>query len=271
MLLRRCLPVAGGGIQIAADGSKFFYVGGNGTIRTLAIAPASPNVIAFSAVYNFDRRLVDTQAFNEFYRRFGAVFYDEKMHGVDWAKARTKYAEYLEGVGTPEEFANVLSMMVGEVNSSHSEISPASRGGGPVTASLGVFFDNDYAGPGLKVADIMPKGPVDKPSTRIMKGEYILAIDGMDIKGLTEEYYTLLYDKAGKATEVLVNSKPTKEGARTIKIKPIGAGEFVNLEYEQMVRKNRALVDKLSDGKLGYLHIRNMGSAFVVAVRAGTL
>jgi tricorn protease len=248
----------GGNIRIAADGSKFFYMGAGGTIRSLGMMPSAPTTIAFSAVYNFDRRVVTTQAFNEFFRRFGTAFYDAKLHGVNWTKARAKYSEYLEGVGTPEEFANVLSMMVGEVNASHSEISPASRGGGPNTATLGIIFDNEYTGPGLKVAEVMPKGPADKPSTRIMKGEYILAIDGTDIKGLTEDYYTLLYDKSGKATEILVNSKPTKEGARTVKMKPIGTGEFANLEYERMVRQNRALVEKLSDGKLGYLHIRNM-------------
>ena len=199
-----------------------------------------------------------------FYRRFGAAFYDASMHGVNWSKERAKYADYLEGVATPEEFANVLSMMVGEVNSSHSEISPASRVGGPVTASLGVLFDNDYTGLGLKVTEIMPKGPADKPSTRIMKGEYILAIDGTDIKGgLTEDVYTLLYDKSRQKPQrfLSIPSQP-KRGARTLKLKPIGTTEFAALDYEQMVRKNRALVDKLSDGKTRLFAHSRHGSAF---------
>lgn len=248
----------GGNIRVTSDSTKFYYIGAGGTIRSLPVAGGAPTTVAFSAIYTFDRKLQYQQAFNEFYRRYGQAFYDATMHGTDWKQLRDQFEPQLSGAGTPEEFANILSEMVGAVNGSHSEISPASKVGGPQTATLGLFYDETYTGPGLKVKGVMPKGPADKPSTKVKPGDYLLAIDGTDIKGLTEDYYSLLLDKAAKPIEITVNSKPAKDGARTFKIKPITTAEWGELEYERMVRDNRARVDKLSGGKLAYLHIRAM-------------
>ena len=249
-------PEGGQNIRILADGLRFYYVA-NGSIRSMGLMGGAPATTNFTAQFLFDRRLLYRQAFNEFYRRFGASFYDAKMHGVDWKALRDKYEPWLNGVGTSEEFANLLSMMVGEVNSSHSEISPSINTRGPKTATLGLYFDEDYAGAGIKVTGIMPKGPTDKLKTRIYPGEYIVSVDSKEVT-LTEDFYQTLQDKAGKTVEVSVNSKPSKDGARTLKIKPISNGEWGNLEYEWRVKKTRQKVDKLSDGRLGYLHIHNM-------------
>ena len=253
----------GGGIQFLPDGSRFYYLGAGGTPRSIAAGGGPASVVAFSAPMLFDRKALYLQAFNEFYRRFGEAFYDASMHGVDWKALRAKYEPYLAGVGTPEEFANLLSEMVGEVNSSHSEIGPATKPSGPQTASLGLTYDPNYAGPGLKVLEVMRKGPADKPSSRVLPGEYVLSVDGTDVRA-NEEFYLTLMDKAGKTTELLVNSKPTKDGARTVKVKPISADEWHNLEYEQRVARNREMVDKLSGGRLAYIHIRGMDGPSLV-------
>ena len=247
----------GYGIQFVPDGSRFFYLGAGGTPRSMGAGGGPASAIAFSAPLLFDRKALYKQSFNEFYRRFGEAFYDATMHGVDWKKLRDKYETYLSGVGTPEEFSNLLSEMVGEVNSSHSEISPASHLSGPQTASLGLYFDPAYRGPGLKIAGVLQKGPTDKPSSRILPGEYVLSIDGADVRP-DEDYYLTLMDKTGKTVEVLVNTKPTKEGARTVKVKPINPGDWSNLEYDQRVTQNRERVDKFSGGRLAYIHIRGM-------------
>ncbi len=248
---------AGGNIRFTPDGARFFYLGANGTPRSLGVAGGPVSAVAFNAEMLFDRRLQYQQAFNEFYRKFGAAFYDAKMHGVDWNAIRAKYEPLLQGVATPEEFANLLSEMVGEVNSSHSEISPASRPGGPQTATLGVFYDDSYTGPGLKVSGVMEKGPADKPSTRLTPGDYILSVDGVDVR-MTEDYYQTLQDKAGKTVELLVNSKPSKDGARTIKLKPISTTDWAGLEYDARVKHDRNLVNKLSDSRLAYIHVQGM-------------
>ncbi len=252
-------PEPGGALRMAPDGSRCYYIGPNGTPRFLSANGGPVTVVAFKVELLFDRRVQYRQAFNEFYRRYGAGFYDATMHGINWKALHDKYAPLLQGVGTPEEFANLLSEMVGEVNSSHSEIAAPSKGGGPQTATLGLFYDQDYAGPGLKVSGVLPKGPADKPASRIQPGEYVLSIDGTDVKP-TEDYYQGLQDKADKTVELLVNGKPTKDGARTVKIKPIAMSRWFELEYEARVRHNRELVDKLSGNRLAYIHLKAMDS-----------
>lgn len=262
-------PEPGGNIEFVPDGSRFYYTGANGTPRFIAIGGGRPTtggpaaggspvaVVPFTAEMVFDRRAQYQEAFNEFYRNFGRAFYDAKMHGVNWRAEHDKYEPLLEGVATPEEFANLLSEMVGEVNSSHSEVGPASKGGGPQTATLGLDYDDSYTGPGLKVKAVMSKGPADKPQSRINPGDYVLSIDGTDVR-CNEDYYLPLQDMAGKTVDVVVNTKPSKDGAHTLKIKPVTEQQWLDLEYDARVRHNRELVDRLSQGKLAYIHVRGM-------------
>ncbi len=244
-------------LKITPDGTRFYYLGAGGTPRSMSISGGPPTQIAFSAPVVYDRRVIYQQSFDEFYRRFGTAFYDSKLHGIDWKATRIKYEPLLQAVATPEEFANLLSEMVGEVNSSHSEISPAPHGSGPQTGNLGLFYDDSYAGPGIRVNGVLPKGPTDKASTRVLPNEYILSVDGVDVT-LNELFYNTLQDKAGKKVELLVNGKPFKEGARTVKVKPISIAQWRDLDYDAMVRKNRERVEKLSAGRLAYIHIRIM-------------
>lgn len=253
----------GGGIEFTPDGKRFYYLGSNGTPRSLGAPPepaGPPQVVSFNADYTFNRKVLTLQAFNEFYRRFGTAFYDPTLNGVNWPALRAKYEPQLDGVGTPWEFANLLSEMVGEVNSSHSEISPNIAPSGPQTATLGLNYDDNYPGPGLKVVSVMPDGPGDQPQSRINPGDYILQIDGKPVS-MNEYYYQTLQDKAGNTVKLLVNNKPTEQGARTVEIKPITLSQWGELEYKTWVKSNRELVDKLSGGRLAYIHIQAMNQS----------
>src|SRR5262249_17959390 len=136
-------PEVGSNVRFTPDNSRMFYTGTGGVPHTLSLIPQPPQqsiAIKFSAEYLFDRHRLNLQALNEFYRRYGAGFYDPNMHGVDWKGLRAKYEALLPSVGTDEEFANILSMMVGEVNASHSEIQPPTRPiSGPSQPTLGLF------------------------------------------------------------------------------------------------------------------------------------
>ena len=130
---------------------------------------------------------------------------------------------------------------------------------GASTAELGITFDEDYAGPGLKVKDFMPKGPNDDLGPKIKPGEYILQIDGEDVSW-NEAMYDTLLDKAGKNVNLLVNSKPSADGAKTVKLKAISRGQWAELNYDRKVREARAEVEKLSNGRLAYVHIQQMNA-----------
>ena len=238
-------------------GTPLLYADGNGANKILHIPPQPSQAIGFSVDYLFDRRALYTEAFEEFYRRFGQQFYDPKLHGIDWRGIREKYASQIDGIATPQEFGDLLSKMVGEVNSSHSEIQPATKDFGPTQYSLGVTFDPDYSGPGLKVLLPLPKGPADKPAARIAPGEYIMSVDGVDVT-FDEAFYEMLESKGNKTVELLVNSKPTKDGARTVRIRTIGMGEWAQLDEAGRLRHNRDLVDKISGGRLAYIHVSGM-------------
>ncbi len=256
-------PEAASGTAIiyTPDGSRFFFTGVDGDPHSFPLGPFPPQAsaaIAFSADYTVDRLVVMQQAFEEFWRSFGAGFYDRSMHGVDWKALRTKYESLLPGISTPEEFTALLSNMVGEVNSSHSEISGVSSvPPGPSQPTLAMVYDNDYAGPGLKVSAVMPGSPADTSGSRIQVGEYILAIDGEDVKN-DENYYRTIQNKEGKVVELLVNTSPTRDGARTVKLKPLSAAANSELDYNARVKHTQELVSKLSGGKLAYIHIREM-------------
>jgi tricorn protease len=196
-------------------------------------------------------------AFNQFWRAMNTGFYDPKMHGVDWRAVRARYQPLLPHIDAREDFAALLSYMVGELNASHSEVGPAARPGGVTTASLGLEYDEDYAGPGLKITGVMPQGPTDRDPNRVRAGEYLLSVDGTDVT-FNEAFYKTLQDKAGRTVEIVVNGKPDREGARTLKVKPITTAELTNLDYERRVREARAKVEELSGGKLAYIHIRGM-------------
>jgi len=254
---------AGGAPRFAGDSNRFYAIGAPGIVRSFARSGPAWQVsqIAFTARLELDRRAEIRQAFHEFWRRLNVGFYDPNMHGVDWKAVRDRYEPLLAGVATREEFALfLLSPMVGELNASHTEVGPAPGPPGPAQAELGLSFDENHAGPGLKVSGWMPKGPNDDIGPKVKPGEFILQIDGQDVAP-TEDVWKLLLDKVGKTVELLVNDRPEKEKARTVKLKPISQQAWMDLAYEKRVRENRELVEKRSGGRLAYLHIRGMNQA----------
>jgi tricorn protease len=146
--------------------------------------------------------------------------------------------------------------MLGELNASHLGI--YSWGGGALaTGYPGIFLDQEYTGPGVLITDVLPGTPATLADSELKPGEYILAVDGTDVN-TDETYYRALEDKVGKKTKLLVNARPTKEGARTVELRPIDQGEFNQLLYDKWVDDNEKLVHELSGGRLGYIHIQGM-------------
>lgn len=254
-----------GNLRISADGSTIYAGGGfgnfGGSIRKVPRTGGTPTTISFSAKMEIDRDEERRQTFDEAWRLLRDNFYDEKMHGVDWNAVRKKYRPLVDECGTRDDFFMLMQLMVGELNASHTGVGPLgafNRGGsGPTTGTgyLGVTFDYDYNGAGLRVVDVLPEGPADKDESRIQPGEYILAINGKDVT-LSESLHQTL--RAGTAVELLVNTAPSREGARTVKITPIAQGPWRDLEYERWVNANRAAVERLSNGRFAYIHIKEM-------------
>jgi tricorn protease len=212
----------------------------------------------FAARVEIDRRARRRQVFEESWRIMKHRFYAADMHGVDWQRMKERYEPLLPYVGTTEDLHDVIMMMIGELNASHTGISGGGREGDnePQTRFPGFDLGADASG-FYKVTHVYKDGPADKDYVKIDVGNYALAVDDQPLRA-GDDYWKLYTSAPGTRLEFLVNSKPSREGAWRTKVTPVSSSQFATLQYERWVADRRALVDKLSGGTIGYLHIRQM-------------
>jgi C-terminal processing protease CtpA/Prc len=221
--------------------------------------PSNPSQIAFTAERVFNPKAERRAAFAQFGRVFGARFYDPHFHGRDWSAICGRYEPLLSSVETREEFSTLLNRMAGELESSHSEVGMAPGGvNGPSSTFLGVYYDYTYDGPGVRVKEVPKRAPASYPKTQIKPGEYILAVDDVPVK-LDENLSRVLNDKTGRDITLTVNSKPTRDGARTVRYRALTGSEWSDIHYRNRIENSRKMVDKASNGAIAYVHISGMG------------
>ena len=245
-------------LRTSGDGKTLFFRR-SGSLYTLKTTPGYPTTqVTFSAEWERNARAERAAAFNQLWRSYNNGFYDGNFHGRDWSQIRTRYEPLLTAVGTREEFATLLNMMIGEIEASHSEVgAAASPTPPPSTRQLGVYFDYAYAGPGIRVKDVPKRAPGSYAKTRIKPGEYIVAVDGKDVT-LDENLYKTL-SVGDRDLILLVNDKPTRTGARTVRYHALTGAEWSDLHYRNRTERLRKEVDQKSNGTLAYVHIAGMG------------
>jgi Tol biopolymer transport system component/C-terminal processing protease CtpA/Prc len=198
--------------------------------------------------------------FDHAWRQFREKFYLEKLPEVDWDNYYNEYRKFLPFINNNYDFSEMLSEMFGEVNVSHTGCRyNYSSPGGDQTASLGLFYDYDYTSNGLKVNEVIQGGPIDKASSKIRAGVIIEKIDGIPITD-SIDFYMLLNRKADKMTLLSVYDPAAKVRWEET-VKPVTAGQENELLYKRWVRNRREEVNKLSEGKIGYIHVRAMNDA----------
>lgn len=278
-------PGGGGAAMVfARDGRTLFFRSGNGLFaaslpatataggagrsgRGAAPQPGAPPAAAgggtarqvtYTANIEVDHRKLRSQVYNEGWRIMKHRFYDPNMHGADWPAARQRYAPLLEHVADNDELHSVMMMMIGELNASHTGVS-----GGPnnlprtqQTRHPGFDVVTDTSGY-FKVGHVYKNGPADRDVLKIKSGQFILAVNGMDLKA-GDNYWRHFTLAPGSKFHFTVNDKPTKDGAWTVSIEPIAS--MSDLQYNRWVDERRAIVTKLSGGDFGYLHIRAMNA-----------
>jgi tricorn protease len=238
--------------------------GGRGGLATAAAPPAvggaTPRRLTFTVRHETDQRALNHQVFNESWRVMKYRFYDANMHGVDWLHMKSVYGPLVSYVSEREEMQDIVNMMIGELNASHTGLSGGTTPGETIvrtsTRHPGFELVGDRTGY-YKIDFIYKSGPADKDWIKLKPGDFVLAIDGQDIKAGDNywKYYTLA---PSTKIDFTVNSKPTKEGAWHVKLTPAAATAVANWQYDKWVNDRRAQVDKLSGGRVGYLHIRQM-------------
>jgi len=235
--------------------------------------PSGPGSYRFSAYQDLDPAKKHQAAFDQAWRIMRDNWYDEKLGNRDWTAVRAKYLPLAETTDL-DQLQTVVNMMLGELNGSHlgffagTTTLPSRRPGAPsddpaggdrrwtsVTPNLGVRFDEAHQGPGLKIRDVLPEGPANTNKSRLRPGELITKIDGKPVEAGADP--TLLLN--GLLTrDILLSVKDTDGKDRDVVIRPITFTTARALVYKKWLKDNQAMVDKLSGGTLGYLHVRAM-------------
>lgn len=216
--------------------------------------------INFNVRVRIDHQAEWAEMFDDGWRTMKYRFYDPKMHGMDWDAMRAKYRPLVDYVGDRQELLNIINEMIGELNASHTGAAPPPRGfggGGVSTGNLGVELEPDKAAGRYRVSYIYEDGPADKDWVKVKVGDYLLAIDGKEVKA-GDEYWELLNNRLNRKVTVTFNSKPADDGAWKTRIETINTGAYSQLRYDRWVKERRKKVDELSNGRIGYLHIQAM-------------
>ena len=249
--------VGGGPMEADKDGKNLFVLTSNG-IKKIDLAKGKPEAVNFEANFNYRPYEEREYIFNHIWQQVKDKFYVEDIHGVDWEGYRENYKRFLPYINNNYDFRDMLSEMLGELNGSHTGARYNPEGPSLKTAALGLFLDDSYQGNGLKVEEVIKRGPFDVKKTGVTAGCIIEKIDGQDILA-GEDYNWMLDGKAGKPIRVSVFNP--KSGKRfDVNVKAISKGEQQELLYKRWVDRNRALVDSLSGGRLAYVHVKEMNS-----------
>lgn len=252
-----------GGIETDAKGENVFVITGSG-MKKVDLAKGDVKNIEFEAPYDRRPSLEREYIYDHMLRQVADKFYDENLHGVDWKYYGDHYREFLPYISNNDDFAILLSEILGELNASHT--GGRYYGGGPAmsTASLGAFYTPDFKGEGVEVAEAVAGGPLSTKKADVRPGDVILAIDGEKIAA-GMDIAPLLEGKADKRTRLEIRRKATGK-TDTVTVRPISNGDLSELLYSRWVERNEAYVDSISGGKIGYVHVRGMDTPSFNAV-----
>ena len=230
----------------------------SGNIKRFATSNNQVKEIPFNAEFIYSPTAEREYIFDHVCRLVKDKFHDKELHGVDWDYYSKEYRKFIPHIGTNYDFAELLSELLGELNASHTGARSGMAGTNYHTAVLGAFYDEEYKGDGLKIKEIIRQSPLATAKSKIKNGCIIEKIDGVTIeKG--KDYFHLLENKADRKTLLTVYDPTTKKRFEAW-VKPMTQQAQSNLLYKRWVEKNRSMVDSLSNGRIGYIHIKGMDS-----------
>lgn len=242
-------------LSLDKEGKTLFLLGGR-SMQKMEGEKLKP--ITYQAEMRMDLAAERDYMFNHVYKQEKQRFYNLNMHGIDWEAMTAAYRKFLPHVNNNYDFQEVLSEYLGELNVSHTGGRYRPGASGDVTANLGLLFDWQFEGKeGLRIAEVVEKGPFDHANSKVKAGHIIEKIDGEPITA-TMDYAALLNKKAKKKTLVSIYDPATKSRWDEV-VMPITSGAMSDLLYDRWVKQRAADVEKWSNGRLGYVHIRSMG------------
>lgn len=245
-------------MELSPDG-KFIFILAEGKAMKVDVESGKSEPLKTSGEMVINQTAERSYIFDHAWRQLKEKFYVESLHGVDWDYYYNEYKKFLPYINNNYDFAEMLSEMLGELNASHTGSGYFnSQPNADRTASLGLFYDYGFRGKGLKVAEVIEGGPIDKASSKIRTGTIIEMIDGQSPDSI--DFYQLLNRKVNQPTLLSVYDPATNKRWDE-SVKPISGGEENELLYKRWVDNRRKEVEELSNGKIGYIHVRSMNDA----------
>jgi tricorn protease len=257
-----------GGYSVTPDAKKILFRSGNDLyIESLGKSKITPsNKLDLSALkITVDLKAEWKQIYDESWRQMRDYFYDPNMHGVNWKAMHDKYAPLLPYVNHRDDLTYLIGELIGELNVGHAYVNSGDR---PSInriqlGLLGARFSRDKSGY-YKVDSILSGqswnkslvSPLRAPGVNVKAGEYIISVNGTSMKNVAN-LYEVLTGKAGQLIEIEVSNQPSTAGARKVLVKPIA--DEASLYYHEWVQQNIAKVNAASGGRIGYVHIPDMG------------
>ena len=257
-LLARLNADGPGALEYAKDGKTVFFTA-DGKLQKVEVEPGKVEPVAVQAEIEVDTALERANMYEHMWRQVLKKFYVTDLHHVDWTGLKADYARFLPQVTDAEDFAELGCELLGELNASHTgcyyrkskDVSDDS------TAELGLFFDSAWKGPGLKIAEVLPNGPFDLAEAHIQPGEYLIALDGVKVNP-GDDLSPRLNRKAGQKMDATLSANPDGKDSRDVVVKPVDGRSLTELLYKRYVKRCREFVDKVSGGRVGYVHVRGM-------------
>jgi tricorn protease len=243
-------------LELDKAGKNVFVLEG-GHVNKIQISDGKMEPVKFVAEKEIIPTAEHAYLFEHIWRQVKEKFYVKDLHGVDWDYYKGVYQKFLPFIRDNRDFAEMESELLGELNASHTGCYYLpEKEGADATAALGAFFDPNFKGDGLLIQEVIEKGPLVTAGAEIRAGMVVLKIDGTPItQGM--DISPLLNHKAGQLMLVTILDPATNNRAE-VAVKPISLGDQQELLYERWVKQRRAMVDKLSNGTIGYVHVRGM-------------
>jgi tricorn protease len=250
--------------QFAPDGKEVFYIE-QGRINIVNLDTRQTRALNVTAEIDVDFAKEKMEVFHQAWSYLRDHFYDSNFHGVNWEAVRTAYEPQVAGARTPDEMRRLINLMIGELNASHLGISGPFGGSSSVqpVGRLGLRFDRaEYETKGqLRITELIALSPA-AISGKIKTGDYLIAIDDERI-GANTNLDELLANKAGRRVALKISSSGAGgdgADAREVVVQPVSQGTEKGLLYRQWVNERRAYVEKISNGRLGYVHMPDMSA-----------
>lgn len=247
--------VGGGSLTLGQDG-KTVYVGTSSGLNKLD--GGQLKAISFAAEFEHRPAAEREYIFDHAWQQVKEKFYDVNLHGVDWDYYRKTYRKFLPHIDNDEDFAELLSEILGELNASHTGARVHSKRWAKQTGYLGAFYDQKHTGNGLKIEEILAGGPLTHFGDKIKAGMIIEKIDGevIDADRPVELY---LNGKVGKRVSVTFHDPKTGKRFEEF-IRPIGQSTQKDLFHRRWVQQRKDMVEKLSGGRIAYVIVPSMNT-----------